>query len=583
MAVESIKHDIVIVGSGIAGLRAAIEIKRKYGDKLDLGIISKVHIMRSHSIAAEGGTAAVLYPEEGDSLALHAWDTVKGSDFLADQDVVWTFVKLMPEEILLLDHWGMPWSRREDGRIAQRPFGGHSFPRATMSADKVGHNEMRTLYNKLLQYDKWERYDEWFVTNFVVENGVYKGLYAINMKDGKLYLFKSKAAIIATGGIGRVYSFTTYSHTATGDGTAMAFRAGVPLKDPEFIQFHPSGLVPNGILITEGARGEGGVLLNNKGERFMARNDCAPKAKELAPRDVVSRCEMKEFLEGRAFKDEASGMPYILLDLTHLGEEKVNNRLPSVREISIRYDGIDPVEQPIPIFPVAHYHMGGISTDSYYRVSDQNGKWIKGLFAAGEASAASLHGANRLGSNSTAECLTSGRIAGELAAQYALSSDFPYDPEPERTKKEEEWVWGLLKRESGEPSYKIKHELQQTMMEDFYVFRNGNDMAKGLSKILELRKMFIDNSYIEDKGYIYNTDLIAAIETMNLLDNALIVAKTAINRQESRGSHARTDFPKRDDVNWLKHTIAIRNGDSDITIVYSPVTINTWKPVERKY
>ncbi|AFZ70090.1 ubiquinone-dependent succinate dehydrogenase or fumarate reductase, flavoprotein subunit [Caldisphaera lagunensis DSM 15908] len=583
MPAELIKHDILIIGSGIAGLRAAAEIKRKYGDKLDVGIISKVHLMRSHSIAAEGGTAAVLYPEEGDSLALHAWDTIKGSDFLADQDAVWTFVKLMPEEILLLDHWGMPWSRREDGRIAQRPFGGHSYPRATMSTDKVGHNEMRTLYNKLLQYDKWERYDEWFATNFVVEDGVYKGLYAINMKDGKLYLFKSKAAIIATGGVGRLYAFTTYSHTATGDGLAMSFRAGVPVKDPEFVQFHPTGIVPQGILITEGARGEGGVLLNNKGERFMLRNDCAPKMKELAPRDVVSRCMVKEYLEGRAFIDEASGMPYLLLDLTHLGEEKINDKLPSIREIAIRYDGIDPVEQPIPVFPSAHYHMGGINADPYYRVLDEHGNWIRGLFTAGEASAASIHGANRLGSNSTAECLTSGRITGELAAQYALNSDFPDGPDPKRTKQEEDWVWGLLKRERGEPSYGIKHELQETMSKDFYVFRDGKGMKEGLSKILELRKRFINNAYIEDKGYIYNTDLVAAIETMNLLDNALIVSKSAINREESRGAHFRTDFPKRDDNNWLKHTLVIRNGNDDVSILYCPVTINTWKPVERKY
>ncbi|AFZ70704.1 ubiquinone-dependent succinate dehydrogenase or fumarate reductase, flavoprotein subunit [Caldisphaera lagunensis DSM 15908] len=583
MTVETITHDIIVLGAGLAGLRAAVEIKRKYGDKLDVGVVSKIHLMRSHSVSAEGGTSAVLYPEEGDSLALHAWDTIKGSDFLADQDAVWTFVKLMPEEILLLDHWGMPWSRREDGRIAQRPFGGLTFPRATYAGDKVGHAELRTLYNKLLQYDKWERYDEWFATNFVVEDGVYKGLYAINMKDGKLYLFKSKAAIIATGGVGRLYTFTTYAHSATGDGTAMAFRAGVPVKDPEFVQFHPTGLVPNGILITEGARGEGGVLLNNKGERFMLRNDCAPKMKELAPRDVVSRCMVKEYLEGRAFIDEASGMPYLLLDLTHLGEEKINDKLPSIREIAIRYDGIDPVEQPLPVFPSMHYHMGGINADPYYRVLDEHGNWIRGLFTAGEASAASIHGANRLGSNSTAECLTSGRITGELAAQYALNSDFPDGPDPKRTKQEEDWVWGLLKRESGEPSYGIKHELQETMSKDFYVFRDDKGMKEGLSKILELRKRFINNAYIEDKGYIYNTDLVAAIETMNLLDNALMISKAALNREESRGAHFRTDFPKRDDNNWLKHTLVIRNGNDDVSILYSPVTINTWKPVERKY
>jgi len=581
--VETINHDIVVLGAGLAGLRAAVEIKRKYGDKLDVGVVSKVHLMRSHSVSAEGGTSAVLYPEEGDSLALHAWDTIKGSDFLADQDAVWTFVKLMPEEILLLDHWGMPWSRREDGRIAQRPFGGHSYPRATMSTDKVGHNEMRTLYNKLLQYDKWERYDEWFVTNFVVEDGIYKGLYAINMKDGKLYLFKSKAAIIATGGVGRLYSFTTYSHTATGDGLAMSYRAGVPVKDPEFIQFHPTGIVPQGILITEGARGEGGVLLNNKGERFMLRSDCAPKMKELAPRDVVSRCMVKEFLEGRAFVDESTNMPYLLLDLTHLGEEKINDKLPSIREIAIRYDGIDPVEQPLPVFPSMHYHMGGINADPYYRVMDENGKWIKGLFTAGEASAASIHGANRLGSNSTAECLTSGRITGELAAQYALTSDYPEGPDPKRTKAEEDWVWGLLKRESGEPSYKIKHEIQNIMTSNFYVFRDSKGMSEGLSKILELRKMFMNNSYIEDKGYVYNTDLAAALETMNLLDNAFMVAKAALNRTESRGAHFRTDYPKRDDENWLKHTVVIRDGADDLRFIYWHVTINTWKPVERKY
>jgi len=583
VGVEVITHDVVIMGSGIAGLRAAVEIKRKYGDKIDLGIVSKVQLMRSHSVAAEGGTGAVLYPEEGDSFALHAWDTIKGSDFLADQDAVWNFVKLMPEEILLLDHWGMPWSRREDGRIRQRPFGGHSFPRATMSADKVGHNEMRTLYNKLLQYDKWERYDEWFITNYVVENGTYKGFYAINMKDGKLYLFRSKAAIIATGGVGRLYAFTTYSHTATGDGMAMSFRAGIPIKDPEFVQFHPTGLVPNGILITEGARGEGGILLNNKRERFMARNDCAPHAKELASRDVVSRCMVKEYLEGRAFIDEETKMPYLLLDLTHLGEERVNERLPAVREISIRYDGIDPAEEPIPVFPAAHYHMGGIHTDIFYKVLDENGNWIKGLFAAGEASAASVHGANRLGSNSTAECLVSGKITGILAAEYAISSELPEAPEPKRSKEEEDFVYGLLKRESGEPSYSIKHSLEETMMQHFYVYRDPNGMAEGLKKILELRNKFITNAYVEDKGSIYNTDLIAAMETMNLLDNALIVAKSAINRKESRGAHARVDYTKRDDANWLKHTLAIRNGENDVRFSYWPVTINTWKPVERHY
>ncbi|MEB3851090.1 MAG: succinate dehydrogenase/fumarate reductase flavoprotein subunit [Desulfurococcales archaeon] len=584
-AVETIYHDVVILGSGIAGLRAAVEIKRKYGEKVDVGIVSKLQLMRSHSVSAEGGTAAVLYPDEGDSFALHAWDTIKGSDFLADQDAVWKMVKLMPMEIVLLEHWGLPWSRRPDGRIAQRPFGGHSHPRATFAADKTGFYEMQTLYNKLLQYDGWERYDEWFVTNIVVEDGVYKGVYAINLREGKLYLFKSKAAIIAMGGGGRLFNFTTYAHTVTGDGYAVAFRAGVPLKDPEFVQFHPTGIVPAGILITEGARGEGGYLLNNKGERFMLRKDCAPTKGELAPRDIVSRCMIREILEGRGFKHEETGLEYLHLDLRHLGEKKINDRLPAVREIAIRYAGVDPVEEPIPVRPAAHYTMGGIHTDSDYKVLDAEGRWIRGLFAAGEVAAASVHGANRLGSNSTAECLTSGRITGVLAAEYALSirETDVREPSPERTRREEDWVWGLLRRESGVPSYEIKRELRNTMGKYFYVFRDGDGMQTGLSRIIELRKRFRESAYVEDKDPIYNTDLVAALETANLLDVALAVARAALNRTESRGAHYRLDYPKRDDENWLKHTLVLPYGEDDVTITYDPVRVTTWKPVERKY
>lgn len=583
MPVETIYHDIVIVGSGIAGLRAAVEIKRRYGDKLNVGMVSKVQLMRSHSVAAEGGTAAALYPQEGDSFTLHAWDTIKGSDFLADQDVVWNFVKLMPEEILLLDHWGMPWSRRPDGRIMQRPFGGHSFPRTTMAADRLGHAAMRTLYNKLLQYDGWERYDEWFVTDFIIENNAYKGLFAINLKDGKLYMFRSKAAIIAMGGLGRLYPFTTYAHTVTGDGMAAAYRAGLAIKDPEMVQFHPTGLVPSGILITEGARGEGAILRNKNGERFMARY--APKFLDLAPRDVVSRAIYTEYLQGRAFIDEASGMPYVQLDMTHLGEEKINEKLPNIREIGIRYVGIDPVEEPLPVFPAAHYHMGGIATDIYYRVMTPDGKWVKGLFAAGEAAAASVHGANRLGGNATAECLVSGRITGMLAGEYALKVGEPSSPEPDVAKKEEDFVWGLLKRESGTPSYQVKKQMHDIMMKDFYVFRDSTNMSEGLSELLKLRDSFLTSVYIEDKDTIYNTDLVAALETYNMLQDAVIVAAAALNRTESRGAHYRTDYPKRDDVNWLKHTIAVKDVSTNlgVSFTYQPVTLTTWKPVERKY
>jgi succinate dehydrogenase / fumarate reductase flavoprotein subunit len=583
LPVETIYHDVVIVGSGIAGLRAAVELKRRYGDKLNVGIISKVQLMRSHSVAAEGGTAAALYPQEGDSFTLHAWDTIKGSDFLADQDVVWNFVKLMPEEILLLDHWGMPWSRRPDGRIMQRPFGGHTFPRTTMAADRLGHAAMRTLYNKLLQYDGWERYDEWFVTDFIIENNAYRGLFAINLKDGKLYMFRSKAAIIAMGGLGRLYPFTTYAHTVTGDGMAAAYRAGLAIKDPEMVQFHPTGLVPSGILITEGARGEGAILRNKNGERFMARY--APKFLDLAARDVVSRAIYTEYLQGRAFIDEASGMPYVQLDMTHLGEEKINEKLPNIREIGIRYVGIDPVEEPLPVFPAAHYHMGGIATDIYYRVMTPDGKWVKGLFAAGEAAAASVHGANRLGGNATAECLVSGRITGMLAGEYALKVGEPSSPEPDVAKKEEDFVWGLLKRESGTPSYQVKKQMHDIMMKDFYVFRDGTNMSEGLSELLKLRDSFLTSVYIEDKDTIYNTDLVAALETYNMLQDAVIVAAAALNRTESRGAHYRTDYPKRDDVNWLKHTIAVKDVSTNlgVSFTYQPVTLTTWKPVERKY
>jgi len=539
--------------------------------------------MRSHSVAAEGGTAAALYPQEGDSFTLHAWDTIKGSDFLADQDAVWNFVKLMPEEILLLDHWGMPWSRRPDGRIMQRPFGGHTFPRTTMAADRLGHAAMRTLYNKLLQYDGWERYDEWFVTDFIIENNAYKGLFAINLKDGKLYMFRSKAAIIAMGGLGRLYPFTTYAHTVTGDGMAAAYRAGLAIKDPEMVQFHPTGLVPSGILITEGARGEGAILRNKNGERFMARY--APKFLDLAPRDVVSRAIYTEYLQGRAFIDEASGMPYVQLDMTHLGEEKINEKLPNIREIGIRYVGIDPVEEPLPVFPAAHYHMGGIATDIYYRVMTPDGKWVKGLFAAGEAAAASVHGANRLGGNATAECLVSGRITGMLAGEYALKVGEPSSPEPDVAKKEEDFVWGLLKRESGTPSYQVKKKMHDIMMKDFYVFRDSTNMSEGLSELLKLRDSFLTSVYIEDKDTIYNTDLVAALETYNMLQDAVIVAAAALNRTESRGAHYRTDYPKRDDVNWLKHTIAVKDVSTNlgVSFTYQPVTLTTWKPVERKY
>ncbi|ABM80026.1 succinate dehydrogenase/fumarate reductase flavoprotein subunit [Hyperthermus butylicus] len=584
--VDMFYYDVVIVGSGLAGLRAALEIKRTYGDKISVALISKVQLMRSHSVAAQGGTAAVLYPEEGDSFALHAWDTIKGSDFLADQDAVWLFVKLMPEEIRLLERWGLPWSRRPDGRIAQRPFGGHSFPRATYAADKTGFYEMQTLYSRLVGYDNWDRYDEVFVTSIIIEDGVFKGVTAIDMRSGEFLVFRARAGIIATGGAGRIYKFTTYAHTVTGDGQAMALRAGIPLKDMEFIQFHPTGLVPSGILITEGARGEGGYLINKNGERFMKRY--APQRMELAPRDVVSRAIMTEIREGRGFRDPVSGLEYVLLDLRHLGEEKINERLPGIREIAIKHAGIDPVTEPIPVRPAAHYSMGGIHTDKYYRVLTVDGKWVKGLWAAGEVASASIHGANRLGANSTAECLTSGRIAGRQAAQYVIKTKEMGMPDPKPSEssiaKEEKRIFDmLLKHESGSATvYEIRAKLRETMDKYVYVFRDEEGLKKALKIILELREA-MKKVYPSDKSRIYNTDMITVLETQNMLDVAYSVAYGALLRTESRGAHYRIDYPKRDDENWLKHTLTYLTADDKIEVTYTPVTITTWKPIERKY
>ncbi len=572
---EVLKHDVLVLGAGIAGLRAAIELNRASGGKLDIGILSKVQLMRAHSVCAEGGTGAVLRTEEGDSFELHAWDTIKGSDFLADQDTVFRFVETMPREILLLDHWGMPWSRRPDGRIDQRRFGGHSFPRATFAADKTGFFEMQTLYDTLLKYrDRVTRYSEWFVTKILMKDGRFVGLTGFDASTGEFYLLIAKALIIATGGAGRLYSFTTYSHTVTGDGLAMAYRAGMPLADMEFIQFHPTGLIPSGILITEGVRGEGGYLLNNKGERFMERY--APSMMELAPRDIVSRAMMTEIQEGRGFKGP-HGLDYLLLDIRHLGAEKINERLPLIREVAIKYAGVDPIEAPMPVRPVAHYTMGGIRTDIDGKVIGTENVW-----AAGEVAAPSIHGANRLGTNSTAECLAYGGITGAEAARYALKEGALPDPPRAEAEDEEKRVFqGLLSQAGKENVYRIRMELRQTMGENMGIFREGPGIEQALKKVQELKERYRDIR-IEDKGRVYNTDLIMALEVGFLLDVAEVAILGALLRKESRGGHYRLDFPKRDDENFLKHTIA-RYSEEGPKIDYEPVRITAWKPVERKY
>jgi succinate dehydrogenase / fumarate reductase flavoprotein subunit len=568
-----VSHDLLILGSGLAGLRAAVEAARVSKDELDIAIVSRVQLMRSHSVCAEGGTAAVMRPEEGDSLELHAWDTVRGSDFLADQDVVWRFVEESPKEIVQLDHWGIPWSRRPDGRINQRPFGGHSFDRAVFAEDKTGFFEMHTLYDMLQKYAKVTRYDECYVTSILIENGIFQGITAWNLTTGEFFLIRGKAMVIATGGACRMYSFTTYSFTATGDGMAMAYRAGLPLKDMEFVQFHPTGLVPSGILITEAARGEGGYLKNNKGERFMQKY--APTKLETAPRDIVSRSETTEILEGRGFKSP-EGMDYVHLDLTHLGAQKINERLPLIREVAIKFAFIDPIKEPIPIRPAAHYCMGGIHTNI------EGATPVKGIWAAGEAACVSLHGANRLGSNSTAECLVWGKITGDKAAKYAAAQkSLPPVPQ-KRVQDEEKRVFEQIGHGDGsEDVYLIRTELQKMMDNNVGVYRTGPQMEEALKKIRELKQR-IKRVKAKDNSRIYNTNLVNVIETTNLIELAETIVVGGLARTESRGAHSRRDFPNRDDLNWGKHTLAHYTPDGP-KLDYSPVTMTMWKPVERKY
>ncbi len=569
---ERIEHDIVVIGSGLAGLRAALEASRVSHGRLDVGIVTKTQAMRSHSVAAEGGTAAVLYPDEGDSFDSHVWDTVKGSDFLADQDAVETFVHTAPEELRLLERWGMPWSRRADGRIAQRPFGGHDFPRATFAADKVGFLEMQTLYGAIQAFPNVHVHHEWYATSILKEADRFAGITAIELKTGNLVTVRAKAGILATGGAGRIYGFTTNGHHSTADGLYMAYRAGLAIKDLEFIQFHPTGLVPSGILITEASRGEGGYLVNKDGERFMKHY--AEKKMELAPRDVVSRSEMTEINEGRGL-DGPEGIKCVGLDLRHLGKEKILERLPQIREVTMKFLGIDPVDNLIPIKPAAHFTMGGVHTDQ------RGATELRGLWAAGEAGCVSIHGANRLGSNSTSICLVYGRITGAEAAYYVKGWQGNGLPNDQILAEETRLFDGTLNGRGDASPYEIRDRLQELMDRDAYVFRSGEALARALREIRALKEEAYRN--VGDKEHEYNTNFLHVLELDSLLNAAEIVVTGALARQESRGAHTRLDFPKRDDVHWLQHTLAHRGPDGAPRLSYVPVTITKHQPVERKY
>ncbi|RMW37840.1 MAG: succinate dehydrogenase/fumarate reductase flavoprotein subunit [Nitrosopumilus sp.] len=569
--VDSIEFDLIICGSGLAGLRAAIAAAKK-GPHLKIGIVSKLQVMRSHSVSAEGGTAAVIQEDAGDTIESHVYDTVKGSDFLADQDVAERLCVEMPQEIHQLDHWGMPWSRKEDGRIDQRNFGGYSFPRATYASDKVGFFEMQTLYDTCQKHENIEYLNEWFATSIVHDGKKFMGLTAIELGSGTFYTIKGKALIIATGGAGRLYSFSTYALSSTPDGLDMGLRAGMALKDMEFVQFHPTGILPSGILITEGARGEGGYLLNNKGERFM--KTYASSKMELAPRDIVSRSIMTEIQEGRGFKHE-TGVDCMKLDLRHLGDEKIKEKLGGIREISIKFSGIDPAEELLDIRPVCHYMMGGLHTDI------DGATEIQGVWAAGEAACNSVHGSNRLGANSTSECIVWGKITGELAAEYAMNNTTADQWPHHLVAAEEKRIYDGIFRGNGDANpYEIRQELTDVMNEKAYVYRNETDLVAGLKRIRELKAQTW--KHVDDKAKEYNTNFSNVMELDSMFRVAEIVLIGAINRKESRGAHARTDYTKRDDANFLHHTLAYYDPNEPIMKTH-PVTITKYQPVERKY
>lgn len=568
---DRLAFDIVVVGGGGAGLRAAIAAAES-NPKLTIGLVSKVYPMRSHTVSAEGGTAAVM--REYDSFELHALDTIKGSDYLADQDAVEFFVAHCPEEIVQLDHWGCPWSRDEDGKILQRAFGGMSVKRTCFASDKVGFHLLHTLFQTSMKYVQIHRLDEWFVTDLILENGAAAGVVALDIRRGELSYINSKAVVLATGGSGRVYEFTTNGFIKTGDGMALAYRAGVPLKDMEMVQFHPTCLPGTGILITEAARGEGGYLINKDGERFMKKY--LPSKMELGPRDILSRSELIEIREGRGFKGPHGD--YVGLDLRHLGEQAIDERLPMVRELAEKYLGLDPIHEPIPVRPGQHYIMGGVSTNI------QGATNVPGLYAVGETACVSINGANRLGSNSLSECLVFGKATGLAAAGFAKKADWPRGgAAKDHLAKEEARIFdGLLKREGGAESVAgIRMEMQQLMDRDVGIFRDEKGLADACAKLATLRQRFANVSVV-DKDRVFNTDLTQVLELDFMLDVTQAIAWSALNRRESRGAHSRTDYTTRDDATYLKHSLAFRT-EGVPRIDYLPVAITKWQPQERKY
>ncbi|MDK2464617.1 MAG: FAD-dependent oxidoreductase [Candidatus Korarchaeota archaeon] len=564
------RHDVIVVGGGLAGLRAAVEAKLRGAD---VAVVSLLYPMRSHSVAAQGGINAALgNADPSDSVERHAFDTIKGADYLADQDAVLEYCQDAIERVLELDRWGVPFSRFEDGRIAQRPFGGAGFPRTCYAADKTGHAVMHTVFQQALRLGV-TFYNERAVLRLARDEEGVRGLVAMNVQTGELEAYEAKAVIMATGGAGRIYARTTNSHHSTGFGMALAYWVGAPLEDMEFIQFHPTTLYGTNILISEAARGEGGILLNAKGERFMERY--APEKMELAPRDIVARAIWTEVLEGRGFENE-----YVHLVISHLGADLIMERLPQIWELALKFAGVDARKEPIPVQPGQHYTMGGIETDKRGRAR------IKGLYAAGECACVSVHGANRLGGNSLLECVVFGARAGASAAEDVQRRGFDGKEAVERALEE---VEGRIKvllergREEGHSNpYRIRRDMQQAMWEYVGIFRDEEGLRKGVETIRRLRKEYRESAGVPAPPGPFNQGLLDALIIEGMLDVALVVAEGALRRTESRGGHYRTDYPKRDDEKWLKHTLAFYTPEGP-EFDYKPVVITRWQPTERKY